>query len=69
VKIGHKFDAPGAPWANSKGSMMRRGDSGRSAELLTADQQRRIDDYFRAELARMGCDFGYDAAFSAASRR
>jgi hypothetical protein len=68
-KIGHKFDAPGAPWANSKGSMMRRGESGKSAELLTAEQQRHIDDYWRAELARMGCDFAYDAVFSEASRR
>ena len=68
-KIGHKFDAPGAPWANSKGSMMRRGESGGSAELLTAEQQRHIDDHWRAELARIGCDFAYDAAFSAASRR
>jgi len=66
-RIGHKFDAPGAPWANGKGSMMRRGEAGRSAELLTAEQQRHIDDYWRAELARMGCDFAYDAAFSAAS--
>ena len=64
-KIGHKFDAPGAPWANSVGSMMRRGESGKSAELISAQQQRRIDDYWRRELADLGCDFPYDAEFAA----
>jgi aryl sulfotransferase len=65
-KIGHKFDAPGAPWANAKGAMLRRGESGASGELLTREQQRRIDDHWRAELERMGCDFPYDTAFNAA---
>ena len=64
-KIGHKFDAPGAPWANAGGSMMRRGESGKSAELISAEQQRRIDDYWRAELVRLDCDFPYDAEFAA----
>lgn len=64
-KIERKFEAPGAPWANSTGSMMRRGESGASGELITRDQQRRIDDYWRAELERIGCDFPYDAAFNA----
>lgn len=46
----------------------------RRIELITRDQQRRIDDYWRAELERIGCDFPYDAAFNArrpgrASRR
>jgi hypothetical protein len=63
--IGHKFDAQGAPWAKPKGAMMRRGKSGASAELLTPEQQRRIDDYWRAELERVGCDFPYDATFNA----
>jgi hypothetical protein len=63
-KIEHKFEAPGAPWANAKGSMMRRGESGASGELITREQQRRIDDYCRAELTRLGCDFPYDAAFN-----
>jgi hypothetical protein len=62
-KIGHKFDSPGAPWANPAGSMMRRGESGKSGELISAEQQRRIDDYWRAELARLECDFPYDAEF------
>lgn len=64
-KIGRKFDAPGAPWARTRGTMMRRGESGGSAELLSPAQQRRIDDHWRAELARVGCDFPYDAAFGA----
>jgi hypothetical protein len=65
-KNGHKFDAPGAPWARAHGTMMRRGESRGSGELLSPDQQRRIDDYWRSELARMACDFPYDAAFGAA---
>jgi hypothetical protein len=65
-KIGHKFDAPGAPWARPEGSMMRRGESGQSAELISAEQQRLIDDYWRAELTRLDCDFPYDAAFARA---
>jgi hypothetical protein len=65
-KMEHKFEAPGAPWANAKGAMMRRGKSGGSAELITPEQQRRIDDHWRAELERMGCDFPYDTAFDSA---
>ena len=47
--------------------MMRRGQSGASSELLTPEQQRRIDDHCRAELKRLGCDFPYDASFGAHS--
>jgi hypothetical protein len=65
--IGHKFDSPGAPWASTQGTMMRRGERGASGELLSAEEQRRIDDYWRAELERIGCDFPYDAAFGATS--
>jgi hypothetical protein len=61
--IGHKFDAPGAPWASSAGAMMRKGESGASGEMLTAEQQRRIDDFWQAELAALGCDFPYADAF------
>ena len=64
-RIERKFEAPGAPWSKSTGSMMRRGESGASGELITRDQQLRIDDYWRAELERIGCDFPYDAAFTA----
>jgi hypothetical protein len=62
-KIGHRFDSEGAPWAAWRGTMMRRGDRGHSSELLSAAEQKRIDDYWRAELARLGSDFAYDAAF------
>lgn len=65
-KIGHKFDPPGAPWSHGRGAMIRRGERGASRELLTAQQQRRIDDHWRAELTRLGCDFAYDAAFNSA---
>lgn len=65
-KHSRKFDAPGAPWAREVGAMVRRGESGSSGELLSSEQQQRIDDYWRAELARLGCDFPYDAAFGAA---
>jgi hypothetical protein len=64
--IGHKFDSPGAPWGKPAGSMMRRGKSGGSAELLTPEQQRHIDEYWRAELAKLECDFPYDEAFAVA---
>ncbi len=62
---GHKFE-PGrvTPWGKDR-VMMRRGASGGSSELLTPEQQRRIDDHCRAELARLGSDFPYDAVFGA----
>ena len=58
-----KFE-PGrmVPWAK-EGAMVRRGSSGGSSELLTPEQQQRIDDHCRAELERLGCDFPYDSAF------
>ena len=58
--IGHKFDAPG-----TTGAMMRRGERGKSGELIPAADQKRIDDYWRAELKRIGSDFPYDEAFGA----
>lgn len=67
--IGHKFDAPGAPWASSAGAMMRKGESGASGELLSAEQQRRIDDYWQAQLEALGCDFPYQAAFGRSPAR
>ncbi len=62
-----KFDPQGAPWANPSGAMLRRGERGASGELLTAEQQRRIDVYWQAELERLGCDFPYATAFSGTS--
>lgn len=65
---GQKFDTLGIapPWANARGTMVRRGTAGGSAELLTPDQQRRIDDYWRAQLQLLGSDFPYDQHFGAA---
>ena len=60
--IGHKFDAAG-----STGLIMRRGERGKSGELINATDQRRIDDYWRAELVRLGSDFPYDDAFGVSS--
>lgn len=61
-QIGEKFDSTGLspPWAQSRGTMVRRGRAGGSGELLTPDQQRRIDAYWRGELRRLGSDFPYD---------
>jgi hypothetical protein len=68
--ISHKFDAIGMspPWANARGSMVRRGQRGGAGELLSVADQRRIDDYWRAELEKLGSDFPYDAAFAPESR-
>ena len=59
--IDHKF-YPGRimPWSSPNGKMIRQGKVGNSAELLTPEQQRRIEDHFRAKLQQMGSDFPYD---------
>lgn len=60
--INGKFGSGRAmPWG--KWGMIRRGESGGSAELLSAAQQRQIDDHCRAELKRLGCDFPYDEVY------
>jgi hypothetical protein len=46
------------PWIDV-GPMIRKGKQGASSELLTAQQQRQIDEYFMAELKRLGSDFPY----------
>lgn len=56
-----KFD-PGqlVPWTvKGGGRMFRRGKTGASHELLSAEQQARIDEVCSAELQRLGCDFPY----------
>ncbi len=50
------------------GVMIRSGLQGGSSELLTSAQQRRIDDHFIGELARIGSDFPY-ADFCTVSAR
>lgn len=64
--IDHKF-YPGevTPFARPGGSMIRRGRKGASGELLTADQQARIDATCRADLQALGSDFPYDAHYGA----
>jgi hypothetical protein len=60
----HKFN-PGqvVPWGSAGGYMLRRGERGRSDELLTQEQRKRIDDACRAQLVTLGSDFPYDEAF------
>lgn len=67
--INHKFSpmAPGSlPWAEGF-TMMRRGHSGQSGEMLSATQQAQIDTCYQAELARLGSDFPYAEFFDSAS--
>ena len=47
------------PWIHS-GPMIRKGAQGGSSELLSIEQQRRVDDVFIAELKRLGSDFPYE---------
>jgi Sulfotransferase domain len=64
-EIEHKFETGMlVPWATPHGAMVRRGQRGGSAELLTPALQQKIDDHFRAELKGLGCDFPYDEAFA-----
>ncbi len=44
-------------------AMIRAGNAGKSNELLTAEQQTAIDDFYRARLRQLGSDFPYDDAF------
>jgi len=46
--------------------MIRRGERGKSNELLSSADQKRIDDYWRAQLDQLGSDFPYDQAFAKA---
>ncbi|HET8697657.1 MAG TPA: sulfotransferase domain-containing protein [Gammaproteobacteria bacterium] len=67
--IEHKFTPipKGAlPWGEGL-KMMRRGQSGSSSELLTPEQQERIDAHFEEELGRLGSDFPYARLFAARS--
>jgi hypothetical protein len=62
--ITHKYDfIKTFPWSKPEGANVRRGKRGGADELLSPELQKRIDDYFRAELKRLGCDFPYDQAF------
>jgi aryl sulfotransferase len=64
--INHKFSPmdPGSlPWAEGF-TMMRQGRSGNAGEMLTVEQQGRIDEYCEAELGRLGSDFPYREYFN-----
>lgn len=63
--IDHKFvpmPRENTPWG-AKPKLMRQGRSGNSRELLTREQQNRIDQHFRKELELLGSDFPYDTYF------
>ncbi len=65
-RIDAKF-TPQMPLPFSRGRrpvMIRKGERGASSELLTAEQQARIDRHMQAELARRNCDFPYDDMFT-----
>jgi hypothetical protein len=47
------------PWGRET-TMVRRGAQGGSSELLTPEQQRQVDEFFMAELKRLGSDFPYE---------
>ena len=44
-------------------AMIRSGQSGKSGELITPEQQAAIDDFCRTGLLEIGSDFPYDQAF------
>ncbi len=67
--FGHKFDMMEMPWTKARGAMVRRGQSGSADELLNTEQKRRVDDYWRAELQRLGSDFPYDEKFATRESR
>jgi hypothetical protein len=57
---------PGAVIAPATGNIIRKGKSNNSREMLNREQQRRIDAYMQAELARLGCDLPYGDLFHVA---
>jgi len=55
------------PW-REPGAMIRRGSQGGSSEMLTPERQRRVDEYFMAELKRLGSDFPYEEFCTTSAR-
>jgi hypothetical protein len=47
------------PWGGES-TMIRIGAQGGSSDLLTPERQRQVDEYFMAELKRLGSDFPYE---------
>jgi hypothetical protein len=56
------------PWGDGL-KMMRQGQAGRSGEMLTLEQRRRIDVHFQEELVRLGSDFPYAKLFTGEDAR
>lgn len=60
--INHKFNPMNGgklPWG-SDFTMIRKGETGKSSELISREQQIRIDNHFLQELKNLGSDFPYD---------
>jgi hypothetical protein len=60
--INNKFNPMGGsslPWG-SKFEMVRKRETGNSSELISREQQMRIDQYFMQELKEIGSDFPYE---------
>jgi hypothetical protein len=63
--IADRFDLTGRFRGHRAGGrIMRRGQSGGSAEMLARGEQQRIDAWCRAELTRLDCDFPYARLFA-----
>ncbi len=67
-EIDHKF-YPGevTPFARPGGQMLRRGKKGDSGEMLSAEQQARIDADSRQRLLALKSDFPYDRHYGGAA--
>ena len=57
--IDHKFSMGKMVAWRRPGAMLRKGSQGGSSELLTPEQQRKVDAHFVAELKQLGSDFPY----------
>jgi len=60
--INHKFNPMGEdtlPWGSSF-EMIRKGETGNSSELISRQQQIRIDQHFIQEFKELGSDFPYE---------
>ena len=55
-----------SPWASPDRRMIRRGVSGGSSELITPEQQQRIDTRCKTGLQRLGSDFPFDEVWGKA---
>ena len=64
-QVGDRFDLNHRVRSREAGSsMIRRGETGASRELLTPKEQARIDAYCRGGLTRLGCDFDYGRVYA-----